>query len=206
MRSEAEEKTSLFTWLVLLVIVVVAYKSATSPKGVDVPKPVVDASASQNTAPSPNAASEKPDPVLPNGNWETSSYKDDMTDEQVQIFSLKSKNSVNFEFPYNVPGGSFLTLYVRKGAKTFDAFVKVDKGQMICGYSDCGLAMRVNGGKSQVWKGQKSSTGNSDIMFIKDARSLDKIIKSGGTIRAGIEFYHAGQQTFDFDLSGYPAK
>ncbi|MNY52446.1 hypothetical protein D3C86_1881150 [compost metagenome] len=99
-----------------------------------------------------------------------------------------------------------MSLYIRKGKKTFDAFLKVDKGQVLCHYSDCNFVMRVNGGKPQKWTGLRSSTGNSDLMFIRDAKAFEGIVKTGGTIRTGLDFYKAGQQTFDFDLTGYPGK
>jgi RNA polymerase subunit RPABC4/transcription elongation factor Spt4 len=202
--AKPKKRTSLLTWLVLLIILVVAYNTAFTSKPVS--------NSSQPTV--PVASSGLDLPVLPDtpkksivqSNWGESSYTDDMTDEAVKVFSLKSKTSVNFEFPYKKAGGSYLNLYIRKGEKTFDAFLQVDKGQMLCGHSNCGFIMRVNNGKAQNWTGLKSSTGEADLMFIRDAKAFEKIAKAGGTVRIGMDFYHSGQQTFDFDLAGYPSK
>ncbi|WP_232014205.1 hypothetical protein [Pseudomonas aeruginosa] len=48
-----------------------------------------------------------------------------------------------------VAGGSFLSLTFRKKGKDLDAFIKITKGQMQCGYRDCGFVLRVGDGKAQ---------------------------------------------------------
>ncbi|WP_346394644.1 hypothetical protein [Pseudomonas syringae] len=199
--AKAKKKTSLFTWLMLLIVVVIVYKSASPSTAVTSSSP---ASAQVGATPELPDLPEQARPPEVSSNWTESSYTDDLTDAHVKVNGLKSTTSVNFAFPYNYPGGSHLTLYIRKGGETFDAYFKVDKGQMLCHYSDCGFVIRVNGGKPQTWTGLTSSTGNADLMFIRDAKKFEKIVKSGGSLRVGIDFYHAGKQTFDFDLSGYP--
>lgn len=197
-------RTSRLTWTVLICIVIVAINALSNSKPVE------------STSHAPASATHSPPdvPDLPRtekknvaeSNWSESSYTDDMTDEVVKVYNIRSKSSVSFGFPYNQSGGSYLSLHLRKGSKSPDAYFKIDKGQMICGYSDCGFLMRVNGGKPQRWTGLNSSTGNADLMFIRDAKAIEEIVMAGGTIRIGIDFYQAGQQAFDFDLAGYPGK
>lgn len=206
----ARRKTSLVTMILggifaFFVIVVVSNSVSSSSPTADAVK-----SRTSGTAHAENVESALPG--LPAAerkeykadNWIQSSFTDDMTDDKVNVFSLKSTNSVSFDFPYNIPGGSHLTINVRKGGKTFDAFLKVDKGQMICSYSDCGFVVRLNSGKPQNWKGLRSSTGNPDIVFVRDAKDFEKLVRNGGKLRIGLDFYHSGKQTFDFDLTGYP--
>ena len=197
-------RTSRLTWVVLVVIVIVAINALSNSKPVETTSHV-SSSATQSVPDLPDLPRMEHKNIV-ESNWSESSYTDDMTDEVVKVYKIKSKNAVSFGFPYNQSGGSYLSLTLRKGPKFIDAYFKIDKGQMICGYSDCGFLMRVNGGKPQSWTGLNSSTGNSDLMFIRDARAIEKIIMAGGTIRIGIDFYHAGQQSFDFDLAGYPGK
>ena len=197
-------RTSRLTWVVLVVIAIVAINALSNSKPVESTSHV-SASATQSVPDLPDLPRTELKNVV-ESDWSESSYTDDMTDEVVKVYKIRSKKSVSFGFPYNQSGGSYLSLHLRKGSKSLDAYFKIDKGQMICGYSDCGFLMRVNGGKPQRWTGLNSSTGNSDLMFIRDAKSIEKTIKAGGTIRVGIDFFQAGQQSFDFDLAGYPGK
>ncbi|EMO7934150.1 hypothetical protein WDS10_006450, partial [Pseudomonas aeruginosa] len=81
---------------------------------------------------------------------------------------------------------------------------KITKGQMQCGYRDCGFVLRVGEGKAQKWTGVRSSTNDSDLMFVRDAKQLEAIVKSGKPFRIAIEFFQAGERVFEFDPAGYP--
>jgi len=129
---------------------------------------------------------------------------DKLTDEKFNIYALQSKNSVKFDFPYNQAGGSRLTIAFRKSDKNLNAYLVIDKGQMLCNPSECGFDLRISDGKVQNWSGVPPSTHESNIMFINDARRFESVIKQGKPIRIGIEFYHSGIQVFEFDTNGFP--
>lgn len=204
--AKPKKKTSMFTWLVALVMVVIIYNSISGPDVSPGSSAAVTASQGaqldQAANIPPPAVTEKP----PTTQWVETSYKDGMTDESVKVLTLRSINSVSFGFPYNVSGGSHLSMSIRKGSKTFDALLKIDRGQMLCGYSDCGFVLRVGDAAPKRWTGLNSSTHNSDLMFVRDEKAFEKVVKAGGKVRIGIDFYQAGQQTFEFDVSGYPGK
>lgn len=192
--AKQRKKTHPITWIVGAMLAFIIYSFISNNSADRATSAPAEPASTQDAKPAAEAR------------WMTSEYKDAMSDDSVTVYSLRSKNTAQFEFPYNVPGGSHLTIAVRKGKNTFDAFLKVDKGQILCGYSDCGFLVRVNEGKPVTMTGLPSSTNDADMVFVKDAKGFEKIVKAGGSIRIGLKFYKAGQQTFDFDLDGYPAK
>ncbi|MFC2974707.1 hypothetical protein ACFOJE_21170 [Azotobacter bryophylli] len=143
-------------------------------------------------------------PAKPVEKWYRYEYKDQMTDEVIIVLKSRSLNSTVFDFPYQMPGGSYLTLNFRKHGNELDAFLSVDKGQMLCSYSDCYFNLRIGNGQVKKWAGLQSTTNNSEIMFVRDAKQLESIVKSGGKLRIGIDFYRAGIRAFDFDVGEYP--
>lgn len=156
--------------------------------------------AAQSRSNSPQRATTSPT----KSPWERHEYKDPMSDEVTRMLTLQSKTSTLFDFPYRVAGGSYLNLTFRKKDKDLDAFLKITKGQMQCGYRDCGFVLRVGEGKAQKWTGVRSSTNDSDLMFVRDAKQLEAIVKSGKPFRIAIEFFQAGERVFEFDPAGYP--
>lgn len=127
-----------------------------------------------------------------------------MTDEKTVVVSVISKNATMFEFPYNRRGAARLTLSFRENGKEFDAYLRIGEGQMQCHSQECGFNLRIGEGQVQKWTGLESSTNESDLMFVRDAKKLEAVVKSGKAFRIGIEFYKAGERVFEFDPSGYP--
>lgn len=140
----------------------------------------------------------------PAPNWTRYESTDSMTDERYTIATVTSSNGADFDFPYRVKGGSKLHLTFRKKKGELDAMLRIDKGNMLCNSLECRFSLRVGDGPVQKWTGLPSSTHDHDVMFVRDARELESIIKSGETIRVGIQFFQAGERVFKFDTSGYP--
>lgn len=137
--------------------------------------------------------------------WAVSEYIDPMTDQQTTTASMKSVDGANFAFPYEVRGGSKLTMTFRKKAGgELDAILNIEKGNMLCSSYKCQFNLRIAEDPVQRWTGLPSATHDSDIMFVRDAEALEKIIKTGLPIRIGIEFFQAGEHVFTFNTSDYP--
>lgn len=192
------KRTSVVTWAVLVLIIIAVIASC----GPDEPVTrTVMAPAAENVPPTAKveAPAEVEAPV-----WRASSTKDAMTDELTEILRVTSDNAALFDFPYKIRGGSKLHLTFRKTGDELDAYLRIDKGQMMCSYSSCNFNLRVGEGPVQAWTGLQSTTNDSDIMFVRDAKQLESIVKRGGKIRIGIEFHQEGIRAFDFDVSDYP--
>lgn len=191
-----KKNVGVFGWLFALFFVLPFAWSIGSQMG---KSPTATATASSATTTNQPAVT-KQEPVA----WSKNEFKDAMTDKTTTVVSVESLNSSPFEFPYNKSGGSHLTLSFRKNGSDFDAYLRIEKGQMLCNYSKCGFNLRVGDGAVQKWTGLESTTHDSDLMFVRDARQIETIVKSGKPFRIGIEFFQAGERVFEFDPAGYP--
>lgn len=193
--AKVKKGVGLFGWLVVIFIVApIAWQVGTGMSNAD----------RRAAAPSSTSGSGKASAEPVKNTWQRREYTDQMTDEKGVILGLRSDNSTVFEFPYRVSGGSYLTISLRQQGGSLDAFMMIDKGQMLCGIRDCKFNLRVGEGPVQTWTGLRSSTHESDIMFIRDARQFQSILQRGEPLRIGIEFHQAGMRTFEFTPEGYP--
>ncbi len=184
-------------WLfVIFVVVPVAWAIGTSMSDSD---PAPSSSASR-PATAPAA------PAEPVPRWKEWTGEDGMTGDKIKTVSLRSENGVEFDFPYKQRGGSHLTVTFRERGSKLDAYMRIDKGQMLCSRIECAFSLRVGEGPVQQWTGSPSSTNDSDMMFIRDAAQLEKIMASGQPVRIGLKFYQAGTSAFQFDTSEYPGR
>jgi len=137
-------------------------------------------------------------------NWILGSVKDEMTDSERPYVATYSLNTVEFKFPYHVPGGSRATLVIRKDPKRKVAYVMIDKGHMICSYNNCTIQTRSDSGKIKSWQASEAAPGVNNALFIENISSFESYINKNKKIRIGVEFYEYGIKSFDFDVSGYP--
>ncbi|MCK5864701.1 hypothetical protein [Marinobacter adhaerens] len=201
--SKQPKSIGIVGWLFLIFVVLpIAWNIGSAIDGGDLPSEI---GKNQDVSSEPKASEEadpKPEPE-PETEWNYYSFTDDMTGEEVSVATLKSDNSVRFEFPYNKAGGSSLSLSFRKRNGKLDAYLRIERGQMMCGYSSCNFLLKIGEGSVQEWTGLRSSTGESDIMFVRDASQLSKIVEQGKPIKIGIDFYRSGSKTFQFSPRNY---
>ena len=196
--AKVPKKVGVIGWaFVLLVVLPIAWKIG---GGMSDSPSVADAPSSNATASGRSGSS----PSEPVNTWQQSKYSDDMTDNEISVVSLRSEGSTLFDSPYKVRGGSYLHLSFREKAGKLDAYMRVDRGQMLCSVIECKFNLRVGEGPVQTWTGLRASDNSHDIMFVRDARQLEEIVRRGERLRIGIEFHRAGTRVFEFDVKGYP--
>jgi len=191
-----QKKVGVVGWLFVLVFVLPLGWSIGSSMNNDSP-----AGTSANTAKSGSTASNTDEDLSPK--WKYFSFEDDLSGDTVKVASLYSTNSITFSFPYRKSGGSRLELNLRKKPNDFEAYFRIEKGQILCSSIECKFKLRIGDRPVQTWTGLPSTTHDSDIMFIRDAKDFRDIVATGTPLRIGIEFYQAGRQTFWFETEGY---
>lgn len=182
-------------WLfVLFIVLPIAWSIGTA---MDKSQPKTSGSATPANYPISTSASAAPSQKP---TWSYGEYKDDMTGKPVKYATLVSTDRAVFEFPYNVPGGSKLTLYVRSGERAGeDIFFTIEKGHFLCHSSDCQFNLRVGESPIQSIKGSPANAGSSDTMFFASPAKMKKILTSGAAFKVELPFYKAGGKTFNFE-------
>lgn len=180
-------------WLfVIFIVLPIAWSIG---KGMDRASSTPTVSSAAGTAPTPPATPPKP-------KWIYSEYKDDMTGKPVKLARLESINGAHFEFPYEVKGGSKLTLYVRNSERGgSDVYMVIQKGQITCHISKCNFNIRVGDGQIKTVSGLPATSGNSDTAFFKNPAEMKNIFMTGKPFKLEVGFYSSAPQTFNFESS-----
>ena len=145
----------------------------------------------------------KPVPKQPGDQWSYSSSVDAMSNKPVRYASVRSTNTVNFDFPYSGIQRATLTLrtHPRHGK---DAILQIQKGQILCpSYDGCSVLVRFDDGKSRNYKAAGAADNSSETIFINDYHGfVGKMLKSK-IARVSIEIYQEGNPVFEFDVSDF---
>lgn len=191
----AKKGVGILGWLFVLVIVLpVAWGVGTA---MNQSTPQTSSAAAPANA---SASSSAPVALNQKTTWSYGEYKDEMTGKPVKYATLVSTDRALFAFPYNVPGGAQLTLYVRSGERAGeDIFFTIQKGQFLCHRSNCQFNLRVGDLPIQSVKGVPAGAGSSDTLFFASPASMKKILTSGAVFKVELPFYKSGNKTFSFD-------
>lgn len=144
------------------------------------------------------------EPVVPaRPFWRTDEATSPMTGQRTRFAELRSVNSMRFGFPYQ--GDTFAHLVLRRTAgKPIEMMVRIDRGQIICGYSDCSVSVRLDDGTPTVHAASKTTDGTANLVFIQSALRLYGRMQKAKKMRIELTIYKEGNRVFVFDLGTTP--
>lgn len=146
-----------------------------------------------------SAAAAPPQPARQE--WRYSEHTDDLEGFTWRTATLRSTNTVDFDFPYN--GGSHGLIIVREHQRHGDAIMfRVSKGQILCGSRDCGVTIKAGDREPQRISASTATDGSSDMLFLHNFGPILSHLKPGEELRMQVEFYREASRTFVFDAAG----
>jgi hypothetical protein len=141
------------------------------------------------------ADEERSKPV--NGKWLYSDEIDKMTNKHTITASVKSNNTLNFDFPYS--GGSESHLWVRRWKGDLDIFVTVRPSQIVFKYDTKYVNIKIDDLPSKRFSINEASDYSSDIFFISNASSFLKKLKDSKKVLIEVTFHEQGIHVLEFD-------
>lgn len=157
---------------------------------------------SRSTARQSNPA---PVPALePGSQWTYVQNEDAMGNGQVYSASVRSTNTVNFDFPYSGAQHATLTLrtHPRHGK---DVILSIERGQFHCrSYDDdCSVLVRFDDGQAKTFSSAGPSDNSTEILFIRDYSRFAQGMLRAQQVRISAEVYQEGSPVFEFDVRGF---
>lgn len=135
-------------------------------------------------------------------NWTYQQDKEELTGKSSWYASCTSDNFESFDFPYNTEP-IYLTITIRKSPRYgTDVFISVPTGQFNSKYDGTYISVRFDKGKVRRWSCSEPSDNSSTTLFINNAKSFIKKLKSSKECRISAEFYQEGSPTFMFKTAG----
>lgn len=140
------------------------------------------------------------------GLWSYSADGDSMTGKISRFASIRSRNTVEFDFPYNGPQRATLTFrdHASHGA---DAIVRIERGQLLCrSYEDCTIRVRFGDGAPRAWRAIGPSDNSSEVIFLRNQGDFRNRMQKVDMVRVEVPVYQEGNQVFEFEVGGFDAK
>jgi len=131
--------------------------------------------------------------------WRYSTESDKMTGTTTKWAEVRSNNSLSLDFPYK--GSNFGRLYVRqKDGKNAEAFVTIEKGQILCRtYDNCAVRVRFDENQPVRMSAAPAADHSSKIIFISPPGKFLSSAQKAKRILIELSLYQNGNQVLDFD-------
>lgn len=196
---DAEKKTPAWAYWVLglITLAVIGAGAMSTPPNV---YPVVPAAAAPTSA-SP-VASAGPSATPAPTNWAYRMEPDPMGHGDTSYATTKSRNTVEFSFPYQ--GAQHGRLVVRGGqAKGRDVMLFIDRGQfLVNSYEGTSVLVRFDEEKPFRVSVSGASDHSTTVLFLRGFQGLVARMKKAKTMRIQAPVYQEGEPVFEFDVAG----
>lgn len=187
-------RTTLFTWIVTVVALLVMYSCVTAPETPTTPH--VTASKSVKSS----SLEEKEN--TPFSNWSYSLTEDKMEGESIYFARTDSLNTATFGFPYSGAQHATLTLrtHPRYGK---DLIFSIERGQFLCGYNNCTVLVKFDDKKATTFSASEPADHSTTTLFINNYSAFAGEMLKAKKVRIQAQFYQEGNHTFEFNVADF---
>lgn len=199
---EAEQKTPAWAYWILglITVMVIGLGAMSTPPNVQPVAAVTDppASSSRVMVSESPAASAPPAPT----NWTYRMEPDPMGSGSTSYATTKSRNTVEFSFPYQ--GAQHGRLIIRSGqAKGRDVMLFIDRGQfLVNSYRGTSVLLRFD--EEPAFRVSVAGAGDhsTTTLFLSGFQGLVTRMKKAKTLRIQAPVYQEGEPVFEFNVAG----
>ena len=133
--------------------------------------------------------------------WRYDDRTDDISGKISNRAWIRSKNQIEFDFPYT--GLQRATLVIRKHPRFgTDVILKIDKGQFLCRSRDCDVILRFDEKTANRQPMLEPEDASSETLFFENKTHVIRNLKSHSTLLIEATFYDEGSKVFEFDIGG----
>jgi hypothetical protein len=135
--------------------------------------------------------------------WSYAFDTDAMTSRKSTFATIKSENTVTFDFPYR--GAQHGTLMLRDHPSYGrDVIFSIERGQILChSYEDCSIRVRFDEGNPQHWNAIGPKDNSSTDIFLRNEASFVQKLRTAKVVRIQVPVYHEGEPIFEFRVGGF---
>lgn len=135
--------------------------------------------------------------------WSYNSSTDEMSGRTTRTASIRSENTVNFDFPYQGPQRATLTLRTHPSYGR-DAIFRIEKGQILCTtYSRCRVRVRFDDSGPVTWGANPAADNSTEVIFLQAYGGFVSRLQRSKVIRIQPEVYQEGNPIFEFQVGGF---
>lgn len=138
--------------------------------------------------------------------WSYARAADPMSKGISHTATIRSSNTVNFDFPYEGAQNGRLTLRTDPQYGK-DVIFRIEKGQILCSsYESCTVRVRFDDEDAASYTAVGAADNSTETIFLRNySRFVEKMMKAQ-RVRISMNVHREGVQVFDFDVSGFNAE
>lgn len=129
--------------------------------------------------------------------WDYTTEPDKMTGKRATYATLRSSNSLDFDFPYQGQNYGQISVQSRPRQGT-DVLFSVKKGQITCSPYECNILVRFDNDAPMRFGGTHPSDGSSEHVFLRNGDRFINRAKSARKIFVEFTAYHQGINVLEF--------
>ena len=154
--------------------------------------------ATTTPAPIPIA---RPTPIA-TPKWEYGSSTDKLDGMISTTASIRSANTLSFDFPYNKPDNRG-SLFLRKNKKTgLNILLAVDHGQLTCNVYECQMRVRFDDEPPTNWSGTAPADRSSNVLFLSSEAAFLQKLRKAKVVKIQPNFYQVSGVVLEFQVAG----
>lgn len=139
-------------------------------------------------------------PVEITGSWIYEEKPDAMTSGTSYYAAVRANELLIFKPPYD--GGSLATLVLRNKSGITNAYLTVDKGQMLIrSYESSSHRVRFDNHPAEWYRFSAPSSGSTTLAFIGNSYDFIEKAKKSKKVLIELEFYQDGLREMEFNIS-----
>lgn len=136
--------------------------------------------------------------VAANANWTYRKSADEMTGKSKEFATIKSKNSLDLNFPYK--GKNFGEIILRRHQDNGESIIiSIDKGQIICFETPCSIQMRFDDEAPISFNAVASSDFDQTVIFLWDKEKFITAANGAKQILVKLPLFQNGESILKFN-------
>lgn len=138
--------------------------------------------------------------------WTYAHMEDQMGEGVSHTASVRSTNTVEFDFPY--AGAQHATLMLRTHPRYGkEVIFRLERGQILCrSYEDCKILVRFDDGPPESFAAVGPADNSTELVFIRDYPRFAAAMLKAKRVRISIDVFQQGRPVLDFDVRGFEQK
>lgn len=133
-------------------------------------------------------------------NWVYDDIVDDMDNSTTKIASIKSDNTITFEWPYE---DNTFQLNIRKKKSSIDIYIRCTKCHFLTSISnDKTYRLKFDDRAPINVYANGSSSGDTDLVFLGSVTKVIDLLKKSSKLIVEAEFYNDGLRRIEFTTTG----
>ena len=136
--------------------------------------------------------------------WDYSQFEDEMGGGKVYTASIKSKNTINLDFPYN--GEQHGSLILREHpSHGNDVILKIERGQLLDSEYNDPVVVRFDSDKPLTFSSAGASDHSTETLFLggNAFSAFSSRLQTAKAVRIQAPIFQGGNRVFIFDVQGF---